>query len=220
MIKACIFDLDGTIINTLESLRYSVSETLKRFGYPEIDEQHTKEFVGNGGRNLIRRALQLNGCSDPGTLEQAVAVYREVFRENCTRDNYSYPGMEETLRKLKGQGMKLAVISNKSQERAEDCIRKVYGDGLFDMVWGERPDIPLKPDPAGIIMLAQQLHTAPGDCMYIGDGDTDMQAGIAAGCITVGVAWGYRPPELLGQYGPHYMVTRPVDLLTVLKYYV
>jgi len=220
MIEACIFDLDGTVINTVESLRYSISETMKHFGYPEIDEAHTKAFVGNGGRNLIRRALELNGNTSEEDVDKALEIYKGIFKENCTRDNTSYSGMKGTLHELKQQGIKLAVISNKSQERVDDCISKVYGDDLFDIVWGERSDIPLKPDPTGLKLLMKELKVFPEDCMYIGDGDTDMQAGIAAGCVTVGVAWGYRSPELLKKYDPHFMISRPVDLLTLIKYYV
>jgi len=220
MIEACIFDLDGTIINTVESLRYSASETLKTFGYPELSEEQTKAFVGNGGRNFIMRALKLNGNESEEDLEKAVAIYKEIFKANCTVGNTAYSGMKGTLHELKGQGMKLAVISNKSQERVEDCISKVYGDDLFDIVWGEREGIPLKPDPTGLMMLADELGVAIDDCMYIGDGDTDMQAGMAAGCVTVGVSWGYRPAEKLKRYDPQFMISRPVDLLTVIKYYV
>lgn len=216
MIKACIFDLDGTIINTSESLRYSVSETMKCFGYPELDKEHTMSFVGNGGRNLIRRALALNGNNSENDLEKAHAIYKRIFKENCTRDNSAYAGMPEVLAELKKMGMKLAVISNKSQSGSENCVSKVYGKTLFDLVYGERPGVPLKPDPAGISALIEELNLKPEECLYVGDGETDMQGGNAAGCTTVGVTWGYRSREILEENGADYLIDDPKELLYLL----
>ena len=216
MIKACIFDLDGTVINTSESLRYSVSETMKSFGYQELSKEQTLKYVGNGGKNLIRRALAFNGNTNEDDLEKAHALYKKIFRENCTRDNEAYEGMPDVLKCLKEKGMKMAVISNKSQNGSEACVSKVYGDGLFDKVYGERPGIPLKPDPSGIIALIDELRIKPEECLYIGDGDTDMQGGNAAGCITVGVTWGYRSREVLEENNADHIIDKPKELLYLL----
>jgi len=217
MIKACIFDLDGTIINTVESLRYSVSKALEEFGYEGITEEQTKRFVGNGGRKLIQRAMEAHGVYDQKDIDKVLAVYRTVFGENCTRGNAAYEGMEYTLTKLKEQGIKLAVISNKAQDRVQDCIKKVYGTQMFDLAYGERPGVPLKPDPRAIIAIIDELGLKPEECLFIGDGDTDMEAGRAAGCTVVGVTWGFRTRDVLAQYKPDYLIDSALDLLDIVK---
>ena len=218
MIRACIFDLDGTIINTLESLTYAVNESLKELGLPETDEEHVRSFIGHGGRNLIREAISMYSEPDEAAVDNAYRTYKKIFSECCTYGNVAYEGVPEALDEFKSRGIKLAVISNKSQEGVEACIHKVYGDELFDIICGERPGIPLKPDPAGIIALAEDLGVRTDECLYIGDGETDMQGGRAAGCITVGVTWGFRPREVLEENHPDYMIDSMEDLIPVIPF--
>lgn len=215
MIKACIFDLDGTIINTEESLTQSVNETLGTLGYPGIDVTQTRAFIGCGGRKFVERALSVYVKPDDELIDKAFSKYKEIFAERCTYNNKAYEGMEETLSELKSQGIKLGVISNKSQEGVESCIHKVYGDTLFDYIAGEKKGVPLKPDPAGIINAVKALEVKPEECLYIGDGDTDMIGGKAAGCITVAVTWGFRTREFLEKYNPDYIIDRPEDLYII-----
>lgn len=218
MIRACIFDLDGTIINTMESLKYAVNESLRELGFPGTDQEHVRQFIGHGGRNLIKAAISLYTDPCEEDVDKAYKTYKRIFAECCTYANEPYEGVPEALNEFRKRGLKLAVISNKSQQGVEACIHKVYGDGLFDIVCGERPGIPLKPDPTGIIDLAEKLGVRPEECLYIGDGEPDMQGGRAAGCITVGVTWGFRPREALEIYNPDYMIDSMEDLVTITPY--
>lgn len=217
MIKACIFDLDGTIINTLESLTYAVNESLRELGFPDTDVEHVRSFIGHGGRNLIRAAISMYSEPDEAAIDNAYRTYKRIFSEFCTYRIAAYEGVPETLDEIKSRGIKLAVISNKSQEGVDACIHKVYGDELFDIIWGERPGIPLKPDPAGIISLAGELGVKTGECLYIGDGETDMQGGRAAGCITVGVTWGFRPRTVLEENHPDYIIDSMDELMPIVS---
>lgn len=215
MIKACVFDLDGTIINTEESLNQSVNETLATLNYPGIDLEQTRAFIGCGGRKFVERALSVHTQPDDELVDKAFKTYKKIFAERCTYNNKAYEGMEETLKELKKMGIKLGVISNKSQEGVESCVGKVYGDKLFDYVAGEKPGVPLKPDPEGILNAVGALEVKPEECLYVGDGDTDMIGGRAAGCITAAVTWGFRTREFLEKYEPDYIVDRPEDLYLI-----
>ncbi|MDO4938831.1 MAG: HAD-IA family hydrolase [Lachnospiraceae bacterium] len=218
MIRACIFDLDGTIINTLESLTYAVNKSLEELGYPGTDPEHVRSFIGCGGRNLIRKAVALYSNPDEDDIDDAYRTYKRIFAEWCTYGNTAYEGVPEALREFKARGIKLAVTSNKSQQGVEACIHKVYGEGLFDVIRGERPGIPLKPDPSTILKAAEELGVRPEECIYVGDGETDMEAGRAAGCLTVGVTWGYRPREVLEQYQPDCLIDHMEDLSMLIPF--
>lgn len=218
MIRACIFDLDGTIINTLESLTYAVNKALNQLGYKEIDAPHVKAFIGNGGRKLIRRAISLYSDPNEEDVDNAYRTYKTVFAEYCTYKNEAYDGVPEELKEFKARGIKLAVTSNKSQQGVEACIHKVYGDNLFDIVCGERPGMPLKPDPTPILNVAEALGVKPEECIYVGDGETDMEAGRAAGCLTVGVTWGFRDREVLEALQPDCMIDHMKDLSMLIPF--
>lgn len=218
MIRACVFDLDGTIINTEESLVRAVNNTLIQLGYPETDREHVRMFIGHGGRQLIKSAVSLYTSPNEAAVDDAFKKYREVFAECYTYGNTAYEGVTETLHELKQRGIKLAVISNKSQEGVESCIHKVFGDSLFDAIAGEKPGIPLKPDPAGILAVIDELGVRPEECLYVGDGETDMQGGRAAGCVTVGVTWGFRTRDVLEAYHPDYMIDSMEDLIPLTPY--
>lgn len=218
MIKACIFDLDGTIINTEESLNQSINETLASLGYKGITLEQTRAFIGCGGRKFVERGLNVYTNPDNELIDSAYKKYKEIFAERCTYNNKAYDGMMETLLSLKERGMKLGVISNKSQQGVESCVHKVYGDTVFDYVAGEKPGVPLKPDPAGIINATGAMGVNPEECLYIGDGDTDMIGGRAAGCTTVAVTWGFRDREFLTEFNPDFVIDRPEELIDVLDF--
>ena len=212
-IKACIFDLDGTIINTVGSLRYCTSEAIALFGYPPVTDEEAMRFVGNGTRVLLRRSLEKYGDTDEEHYRKVITEYKRVFQTGCTRGNYVYEGLPEVLKSLKKQGIRLAVISNKPDEQTRKCVYDLYGRDLFELVYGEREGIPLKPDPTALKMLIAELGVEPSECLYFGDGDTDVNASNAAGCHTAAVTWGFRSREILEKCGPEFMIDRPEDIL-------
>lgn len=212
MYQCCIFDLDGTIINTLPSLKKTVDETMKAFGFGPVDEGHVKVFVGDGYKKLVERTLKYCGDEELRHYEDALTVYQEKFKEFCLYRMEPYPGMPEFLALLKEKGVKIAVVTNKPHERALECVEAVYGPGFFDRITGEGEGMKCKPDPEGALMTAEALGVKPSECLYFGDTNTDMRTGKNAGMDTVGVLWGFRSREELEAFCPKYIIGHPEEV--------
>lgn len=217
MYKCCIFDLDGTVINTIYALNRTINLMLGELGYGPIDEGHTKVFVADGYKKFVERALAYSGDEGLADLEKALAIYRRVFSENCLYRIEAYDGMKELLEYLKGRGIKIAVLTNKAHAQAVDNIEAVYGKGYFDLITGEQEGLKRKPDPAGAFCTAKALGARPEECLYFGDTNTDMKTGIAAGMDTVGVTWGFRGREELEAFHPRYIVDDPREVIGILE---
>ncbi len=213
MKKACVFDLDGTLVNTLPSLTWSVGETLKELGLPPIDEETCARFIGNGARKLIERSLAFSGGDPKGQLDEAMAIYSRIFEEGCIYQVYAYPGVPELLQTLKERGVKLAVFSNKPHAETVKVIRTVFGDGLFSAVEGQKESVPRKPDPSGVWTLLKELGVEKEETLYIGDSDVDIQTGAAAGIQTLTVTWGFRSRQELTLAGARVLIERPKEIL-------
>lgn len=217
MYKACIFDLDGTLTDTLESLTYCVNSTLKELGLKQITDEQCKSFVGNGARYLIEKSLQAAGDKELAKVEEAVEIYKRIFKVNCTYHVKPYDGIVDLLHVLKSQGIKLAVLSNKPHLQTVDVVETFFGKEMFARVQGQQEGIPRKPDPAAALSIAKQFELAPEECVYIGDSDVDMQTGNAAGMRTVGVTWGFRTREVLIQNGANHTIDRAEELITIVN---
>ena len=217
MYKVCIFDLDGTLTDTLESLSYSVNATLRELGLGQITDEQCKAFVGSGARALIERSLQAAGDKNLKLADKAMEIYGRIFKENCTYHVAPYEGIVEVLRSLKHDEMILAVLSNKPHIQTEEVVRTFFGDNLFSCVKGQQEGIPRKPDPAAAILIAENFHVSAEQCVYIGDSDVDMQTGRAAGMMTVGVTWGFRTKSVLLEHGAIHTIDRPEELLSIVK---
>lgn len=212
MIRGAIFDLDGTLLNTVSALQRSMNLTLGEFGLPEIGEREVKKYVGNGSLNYVIRSLRCFGKDDPVLTEAVYRRYLEIFDRNSTFGVCPYDGMPEALEALRERGICLAVFSNKPQKQVEDNIRACYGEGLFAAVRGETPGIPLKPDPAGLFRLLSDLELVPEECLYFGDTGTDMETGTSAGLHTIGVLWGFRDEEELRVLHPERILKKPSEI--------
>ncbi len=217
MYKCCLFDLDGTLINTLAALTRTINLTLARFGLEPVEEEHTKIFVGDGYKNFVKRAFAFRGVGENEVPEEAFAAYNHYFEENCLYRIEAYDGMRELLAFLKSRGVRTAVVTNKGQDRAVENIEAVFGTGCFDQITGEREGMPRKPDPAPALYTADRLGVSPRECLYMGDTNTDMQTGIAAGMDTVAVLWGYRGREELEAFHPKYMADKPEDVMAIFE---
>ncbi len=213
MKKACVFDLDGTLVNTLPSLTYSVGETLKELGLAPIDEETCSRFIGNGARKLIERSLAFAGGDPEGQLDTAMDIYARIFEDGCIYQVYAYPGVPELLRALKDRGVKLAVFSNKPHAETVKVIRTVFGDGLFSAVEGQKDSVPRKPDPTGAWALLKELGVEKEETLYIGDSDVDVETGAAAGIETLCVTWGFRSRKELAGAGARIFIDRPEEIL-------
>lgn len=212
MYRCCIFDLDGTLLDTIHALTYTTNLVLKRLGLGEVDEAHMKHFVGDGYRTQMERCLKYAGDPELTRYEESLAIYTEEFASHCLYRVKPYEGIRELTEFLRSRGVKLAVLSNKPHARTVENIETIFGKGYFDAVAGEREGIPKKPDPRGVFALAAELGVPLEECLYFGDTNTDMLTGRNAGVDTVGVLWGFRDREELEAFAPAYLVEHPSEV--------
>ena len=212
MYKACIFDLDGTLCDSVESIAYSANQALRDMGLREAGTEEYKVFVGDGVDMLIRRLLRFAGDEDGLRFEELKQRYMEYFKEGCMYQVKPYPGIPEALKFLKEQGVKLAVLSNKPHENTKNVIEKVFGTECFDCILGQSERFPRKPDPEGALYLAELFGAKPEECLYVGDTGTDMKTGTTAGMYTIGVLWGFRGQKELEETGADRVIAHPSGL--------
>ncbi len=216
MIRCCIFDLDGTLINTVAALKRTTNLVLDRFGCSHVEDADIKRIVGDGFRNQVKRALAISGDPDLIHYEEAAAIYPKIFAENCLYKICAYDGICELLEGLKARGFLVAVLTNKPHDRAVENLDTVFGKGYFDYVLGEQPGIPKKPDPAGVHHVLNALGVRKEECLYFGDTNTDMRTGLGAGLTTVGVTWGFRGREELEAFHPQYVIDYPKQVFEMI----
>lgn len=216
MIKACIFDLDGTLTDTIESLTYSVGETLKEMGLPAITKEQCQSFVGNGAKVLIDKAVRAAGDREGARFDEAMEIYGRIFDENCTYHVTPYEGIAELLKELHERGIRSAVLSNKPHRQTVKVAEEIFGKGTFDVVWGQQEGIARKPSPDGICAILKKLGVEKEECLYVGDSEVDIATGRNAAVKMVSVAWGFRTREELQTAGADYMIDRPEELLALL----
>ncbi|MDO4267722.1 MAG: HAD family hydrolase [Eubacteriales bacterium] len=214
MIRCCIFDLDGTLLNTLNALTVTTNLTLEHFGYGPVDEAHVRQFVGDGYKLLMERALRYCGDEKLTHYEESLTVYTDLFARHSMDGVHPYRGIPELLEGLKKRGIRIAVLSNKPHARAVENIEAVFGSGYFDYVAGEQPGVPRKPDPAGVRLILERFGVLPEECLYFGDTNTDMKTGLGAGLNTVGVTWGFRGRAELESFHPQYIIDSPDEVLS------
>ncbi len=217
MYKACIFDLDGTLTDTLESLTYSVNTTLRELGLGQITPTQCKEFVGSGARRLIEQSIQATGDPEASRIEEAMEAYGRIFKVHCTYHVAPYDGIVGMLQELKKEGVQLAVLSNKPHLQTQDVVATFFEEGTFARVYGQQEGVPRKPDPAAVHMILEELGVSEKECLYIGDSDVDMLTGCAAGVPAVGVTWGFRSKEVLMEHGATYIVDKPQEIVSIVK---
>lgn len=212
MYKCCIFDLDGTLLDTLTAISYTCNLTLENFGLEPIERERYKFLVGDGAGKLIERALLERGDQELAQYEAALALYQKNFAKHCMYEVKPYDGIVELLEYLKAEGVKITVLSNKPHLRAIENIESVFGKGYFDYIQGEKEDVRRKPDPSGVFQIMNHFGLNREDCLYIGDTNTDMETGRNAGLDTVGVTWGFRPETELQSFAPAYIAHHPSDI--------
>ncbi len=214
--KACIFDLDGTLTSTLDSIHYSVNETLREMDLPDITKEECRQFVGDGARCLMERTLCRIGEENVCRIDEAMEVYGRIFDENCTYLVEPYDGIVDMLQKLKERNIQLAVLSNKPHPQTVKVVREIFGEGIFSYVQGQKDGMPKKPDPTGVWKLQEKMKVSREDCLYVGDSEVDIRTGHAAGLETVGVLWGFRSKKALEDAGAENLITHPREILDFL----
>ena len=215
MIKACIFDLDGTLTNTLKTLAHFVNTETAKYGLPPAPVDAFKYFAGNGARTLIQRVLAYHHSSDTQLEDRILKDYNAAYDSNFLYLCTLYSGVEEMIAQLQKKMIKLAVLSNKPQPTTEKVVEAFFGTTVFSAVFGQREGIPIKPHPAGVFEILQQFCCEKSECLYIGDTAVDIETGKAAGLDTVGVLWGFRERKELEEAGASYIIEKPEELLSL-----
>jgi phosphoglycolate phosphatase len=211
-LKAVIFDLDGTLLDTLADLAGSMNQVLRQSGWPEHPPPVYRYFVGDGMLNLARRALPPEARQDE-VLGPVVAALREVYSRNWHHLTKPYPGVPELLQTLSRQAIPLGVLTNKPADLAQDMVRAYFPDIAFAAVAGAQPGRPLKPDPTVACALARKIALPPEAIVLVGDSGVDMQTARAAGMYAAGALWGFRPVAELLSAGAQTLLPGPADLL-------
>ncbi|MCC8108618.1 MAG: HAD family hydrolase [Planctomycetes bacterium] len=196
-VQAVVFDLDGTLLNTLDDLADAMTSVLRHYGCPEHPVDSYRFFVGNGLANLTRQAMP------PGTPDDvivtATAMLKKAYAANWSVKTRPYEGVPEMIDDFRRRAIPMTILSNKADEFTQAIVKHYFPEGTFAAVRGQTDDVPKKPDPAGALLITESLGVRPEDCLYFGDTDTDMATGLAANMFTIGVTWGFRPlAELVG----------------------
>ena len=216
MIKAVIFDMDGTVADTLRSIASFGNAALQAHGFPALPTELYRQLVGNGADILIRRML--HATEQPYTEETVQTVrktYDTLYEADPTKLVTPYPGIPEMLKALRAAGIKTAILSNKPDNMTRFIAEALFPD-LFDIVHGQRDGIPKKPDPTAIHMLCKELGVEPEECIYVGDSGVDMQTGHNSGICSVGVIWGFRGKEELKENGADHLADTAEELLSII----
>ena len=213
--KACIFDLDGTLADTLESLARPCNQTLRHFGLPAMPAENYRFYVGDGLGNALRRALADAGDPEGTYYAEGIVLCRRLFGEDPGYHVTPCPGIPAVLDRLRAAGLKLGVLTNKLHPQAVYLMEKLFGPDMFDAVLGQTDSFPLKPDPAAALHMLRQFGVSGEECLYFGDSNTDMRLGKNAGMITVGVTWGFRPRQELSELSPDYLIDCPEEILAL-----
>lgn len=198
MKKTVIFDLDGTLLNTLSDLHNSTNFALRSEGLPERSLDEVRNFVGNGIRKLIERAVP--DCCTPEVIERTFESFKAHYSAHCMESTAPYPGIESLLRTLKSRGYALGVVSNKADAPAKALVAH-YFPGMFDSVVGERENVRKKPAPDAVLETLRALGSDMADAVYVGDSDVDFHTAQNAGCRCILVSWGFKTRAFLDGLG-------------------
>lgn len=214
MKKLVIFDLDGTLLYTLEDLMNSVNHALKRFGYETKTLEEVSEHVGNGVQHLVRMMLPESVSDDD--FKAYYECFKEHYSEHCCDKTHPYDGIMETLRLLRCRDVKVGILSNKFQSAAEE-VCKHYFDGLYDIVVGESETCKRKPAPDGINMICDKFEMSKEDVLFFGDSEVDIKTAENADIYCVSVLWGYREREFLAENNAKVFISNPLDIIDIIN---
>ena len=213
--QAVIFDLDGTLLDTLEDIANSVNSTLARYGFPTHGSDAYRYFVGDGVTMLVSRALPAEKRNDD-IIADCVGAFRENYDRNWNSTTSPYDGIPELLDVLTAKHVKMAILSNKPDDFTKRCVHELLPNWNFEMVLGQRHGTPPKPDPSGAYEIAENIGITPAQILYLGDTGVDMKTAVRAGMFPVGALWGFRPLDELREHGAAVIIERPMELLDYL----
>ena len=210
--KGYIFDLDGTLTNTLNAIAHFGNSALEAYGMEAIETERYKEFVGDGRDVLIHRMLSVYDNDTQEMFEKVREVYDAGYEADYLYETDAYDGIRELLNELKAKGKKLAICSNKPDNVARFVVDTIFGADFFDAVTGQKPEVKTKPSPDMAINTAKEMGLSPDECFFIGDTNVDIFTGKNAGIKTIGVLWGFRGIDELKDAGADYIVSKPAQI--------
>ena len=216
MTKLCIFDLDGTVLDTVGSIAYYANSALVKNGIEPIPDNEYKYLAGRGIANLVRGMLEYRGCCTEELYARVFHDYDVAYNKDVTYKTRIFDGLKEVLDTLREAGIKLAIVSNKPDFAAKTVVSALYGEGYFDFVTGQTPGGILKPDPTVALSVMDSFGVTREECVYVGDTSTDMKTGKNMGVLTVGVLWGFRGKDELVESGADVIVENPSELLELM----
>ncbi len=208
--KAVVFDLDGTLTDTLGDLAAATNEALQRRGFPACPLESYRHMVGNGARKLIERAL--GGACTPERTEQVLQDFLKIYDADCLRYTRPYDGVEEALAFFRAKGVRMAVVTNKPEKQARKIVRHFFGEELSP-VYGGSPERRAKPDPGTVWQVLKELGVQREEALYVGDSDVDILTAKNAGVTGAGACWGFRGKEELRRAGADILLESPRDLI-------
>jgi len=218
MSKAILFDLDGTLLDTIEDLADAMNSVLKNKGFPEHSSEKYKYFVGDGLEKLVNRVLPENR-KEPNTIKECMDNMSDAYAKNWQKNTKPYPGIIDLLSSLSEKQIPLTILSNKPDHFTQKMVEYYFDKWEFKKIMGAQATLPHKPDPAGAISIAKELNIQPEDFVYLGDTATDMQTATAAGMYPIGVLWGFRTAEELTKNGAKVLIETPEQALQYIQFY-
>lgn len=213
-IRLLLLDLDGTLADTIESIREGVNLAMKKYGYPEKSYAEVRQAIGNGARELIRLSMPAEATADPAQVDRVFADYHAAYGTTYAHCTKCYDGIPESLGALREAGYTLAVLSNKQDIYVQELVKNLLPEGWIAIAMGQT-DLPRKPDPTVPLMIAKELGFTPAETAFIGDSEVDVKTGQNAGMLTVACAWGYRDREDLEKAEPDCLLCEPKELQTL-----
>ena len=218
MIKLCIFDLDGTLVNSIYDLADSMNYALKKYGFPTHETEKYKKMVGSGISVLADRAMVIPvESADPDMKKALLADYNEYYNIHCMDKTRPYEHIKDLLDELDKRNIMYSVMSNKPDIFSKKIVETLFPENKFASIWGKRDGFERKPSPQSVWALIDELNVKRDECLYIGDSDVDAQTAQNAGLKFCGVEWGFRSREELQNAGAELIVKTPLDILTVIQ---
>ena len=212
-IKLVIFDLDGTLIDSLADIAAAANDALRQLSLPTHPLDSYNHFVGNGLENLVRRIAEPERSAT--VRESLVNSFKKNYEKNWNHETRPYPGIVEMLKSLEAMEISTGVLSNKPHAFTRECIGEFFPDHRFAQVFGQRSTIPIKPDPAGALNIASSCGCSPENCLFVGDSAVDILTGKGACMLTTGVTWGFRERLELERAGADFIIDSPAELIPI-----
>ena len=216
--KAAIFDMDGTLVDTLADLHESVNEMLAHYNSPLRTIEEVRNFVGNGARKLMLRSLPADKLADENFIDEVLKFYDGCYARNCLKKCKPYPGIMELLAALENKKIPLGICTNKQHFAAVDIAANILAPIKFGAVSGDAPGLPRKPDPTRALEIAEKFSVAPAQVAYFGDTAVDIKTALNAGFLPVGVTWGFRSRSELVDSGAEIIIDYPTEIFNVIEF--